>query len=62
MEKHNAGTPPEAKILDSKIEGPTRQHDNPAATVDAERMIKFLVYGGAEALAILQPFRKTKSI
>ena len=48
MEKHNTGTPPEVKILDSKIEGPTRQHDNPVAAVDAERMIKFLVYGGAE--------------
>ena len=48
MEKHNARIPPEVKILASMIEGPTRQHDNPVLTEDAEHIIKFLVYGGTE--------------
>ena len=48
MEKHNARIPPEVKILDSKIESPTKQHDNPVVTEDAEHIIKFLVYGGIE--------------
>ena len=46
MEKHNARIPPDVKILASTIEGPTRQHDNPVLTEDAEHIIKFLVYGG----------------
>ena len=48
MEKHDARIPPEVKILDSKIESPTKQHDNPVVTEDAEHIIKFLVYGGIE--------------
>ena len=48
MEKYNARIPPEVKIIASKIEGPTRQHDNPVVTEDAEHIIKFLVYGGIE--------------
>ena len=40
MEKHDARIPPEVKILDSKIESPTKQHDNPVVTEDAEHIIK----------------------
>ena len=48
MEKHNARIPPDVKILASTIEGPTRQHDNPVLTEDAESIIKFITSGGIE--------------
>ena len=48
MEKHNARIPPEVKILDSKIEGPTKQHDNPVVTEDDKYIIRVITSGGIE--------------
>ena len=48
MEKYNARIPPEVKIIASKIEGPTRQHDNPVLTEDAEYIINLINSGGIE--------------
>ena len=47
-EKYNARIPPEVKIIASKIEGPTRQHDNPVLTEDAEYIINLTNSGGIE--------------
>ena len=46
MEKYNARIPPEVKIIASKIEGPTRQHDNSVLTEDAEYIINLINSGG----------------
>ena len=48
MEKYNARIPPEVKIIASKIEGPTRQHDNPVLTEDAKYIINLINHGGIE--------------
>ena len=48
MEKYNARIPPEVKIIASKIEGPTRQHNNPVITEDAEYIINLINSGGIE--------------
>ena len=48
MEKYNARIPPEVKIIASKIEGPTRQHDNPVLMEYAEYIINLINSGGIE--------------